>query len=63
VMEQIMVHLCYGVDVFVYGVSKMVHCIVIGHLRKKTGITGMKMISGAEQSFKIRTLCELHTSL
>jgi hypothetical protein len=50
-MEQIMVHLGYGVDVFVHGVSKMVHCIVIGHLRKKIGTTCMKMISAAEQSF------------
>jgi hypothetical protein len=51
-MEEVVVHLCYGVDMFVYDVGKMVHCIVICHLRKKKiGIPGIKTIRAAEQSF------------
>jgi hypothetical protein len=64
VKEQSIVHLCYGVDVFVYGVGKMVHSIVIGNLREtKIASTGLKMISVVEQSFKTQPLCEFHFSV
>jgi hypothetical protein len=38
VVKQGVVHLRYGVDVFVYGVGKVVHGIVIGHLRKRNSM-------------------------
>jgi hypothetical protein len=52
-MQQGIVDLCYGVDVFVYGVGKMVHSVVIGNLREtKIATIGLKMISVVGQSFK-----------
>jgi hypothetical protein len=33
-MEQGIVDLRYGVDVFVYGVGEMVHGVVVGNLRE-----------------------------